>query len=115
MRFWKLILCCAISVALVACTQKQEADTLRPENAGKLIKFNNPNGVAVRLPLAGSPGFETGYSVDVENEGRTGIVTVTPDRGSPIDGNKALMIPPRVACSITSDGKNYFATACGNE
>jgi hypothetical protein len=83
---------------------------LLSSDAGKLVTFNNAAATAVSLAQATTTGFQTGFSVDVQNLG-AGVVTITP-AVSTIDGLATLVILQNQGCSITSDGTNYQVSAC---
>ena len=77
---------------------------------GKLLTFKNAAAIAVSLAQAGTTGFTTGFSIDVENLG-AGLVTITPAT-STINGVANLAVPTNTGCTLTSDGTNYQVSAC---
>lgn len=77
---------------------------------GKLLTFSNGSAVAVSLPQAGTTGFASGFSFDVENLG-VGVVTITPAT-STINASTTLTIAQNLGCTVTSDGTNYQVSAC---
>jgi hypothetical protein len=84
--------------------------SIQASDTGKLITFNNAAATAVSLPQAGTTGFASGYSFDVQNLG-TGTVTITPST-STINGATTLAIVQNSGCTVTSDGSNYQISAC---
>lgn len=84
--------------------------TVLSSDAAKLLTFSNASAIAVTLPQAGTTGFTTGFSIDVQDLG-AGTATVTPTT-STINGAASLTIPKNTGCTITSDGTNYQVSAC---
>ena len=100
------------SLAVVASINAQTGTTytfVSGDNS-KLVTLNNASPVAASLPQATTPGFGSGFSMDVQNLG-AGTVTVTPTT-STINGAATLTIAQNKGCSITSDGTNYQVSAC---
>ena len=79
-------------------------------DAGKLVTFSNGAPVAASLPQAGTTGFTSGFSIDVQDLG-SGSTTITPVT-STINSGATLVIPQNSGCTITSDGTNYQVSAC---
>ena len=84
--------------------------TIQGSDAGALITFNNAAAVAVALPQAGTTGFLSGFSFDVQNKG-AGVVTITPTT-STINSGSTLTFSQNTGCTVTSDGGNYQVSAC---
>jgi hypothetical protein len=83
---------------------------IQASDAGVLILFNNAAPVAVTLPQAGTTGFLSGFSFDVQNKG-AGVVTITPTT-STINSGSTLTFSQNTGCTVTSDGGNYQISAC---
>lgn len=79
-------------------------------DAGKLVTFSNSSATAVTLSQAGTTGFTSGYSIDVENLG-AGTVTISPTT-STVNGASTLSVAQNTGCTVTSDGTNYQVSAC---
>lgn len=84
--------------------------TVLSTDAGKLLTVSNVGAVAVSLPQAGTTGFASGFSFDVQNKG-AGTATFTPIT-STVNGASTLSIPQNQGCTVTSDGTNYQVSAC---
>jgi fibronectin-binding autotransporter adhesin len=99
-----------LTTAQAINTQTGTTYTVLASDSGKLVTFSNAGAVAVGLPQAGTTGFGTGYSFDVQNKG-AGTVTITPAT-STINASATLSIPQNQGCTVTSDGTNYQVSAC---
>lgn len=84
--------------------------TINSGDAGKLITLSNASAIGVTLPQAGTTGFTTGFSFDIENIG-AGTVTLTPTT-STIDGAASITIQTHKGCTVSSDNTNYQVSAC---
>jgi hypothetical protein len=75
---------------------------------GQLVTFDNATAIAVSLPVATTPGFSSGWYVDVQNIGAVGNgwVTITPVT-SAIDGQASVTVQCGSGLRIFSDGTNY--------
>lgn len=105
----------AISSATLQTTQLINPQTgttyaIVAGDAGKLITASNAASQAYSIAQAGTTGFTTGYSFDIQNKG-AGTVTITPAT-STINGASTLVIATNLGCTITSDNTNYQVSAC---
>lgn len=73
---------------------------------GKLVTFSNGSAIAVSLAQAGTVGFDSGWSCEVQNLG-VGTMTITPTT-STINGAASMAFPSGTGGKILSNGTNYF-------
>ena len=89
--------------------------TMRDDNKGKVVTFNNASPVAVSLPQPNQFNvaeqyykFDQTWNARIKNLG-TGVVTVTPVN-STIDGGGSIALSRYQSIEVRSDGANYYVS-----
>jgi hypothetical protein len=85
--------------------------TFQVADYGKLVTFNSASAVAVTLPQA--IGSFVPWNAYVTNLG-AGVVTITPQGGSTINGATTFTLGTNAAVFIVSDGANYQVWGIGS-
>lgn len=101
---------CTVSATWLIRAVTITSDTILSTDATKLVTYSNASAIAVTLPQA-TGSFAAGFAFDVQNKG-AGLVTITPNVASTINGAATLTVPQNTGCSIVSDGTNWQIATC---